>query len=260
VELGEREAILAKLRATPADQLTPEECRILLAAAQKALAKLECVKADDRSLCVAWPHGGESAGAYQVLANDGADGPLAAVALVDPEEYSDPVSSMYYGDDGKIRYVIPALKPGTQYKLQVIGEGGWTTEIVSISTTGKERTKGSVQRNKVIAGKQTRQGAPTVSKVPFRSGKRHLVMAGKVSYKDKTGSSVLLTDEERAALLEGLSADLEEEKAAPEEEVPRNPVDVKSTKYGLRISGMIQTPGRKTPSSNMRKVTRRTDW
>jgi len=202
--LTPRSAALAKLAAVPASDLTPQQCRELLLGVQSQVAKLELIKATQTALCIAWPHGGDSVGIYQVLLSTDNEAP-AAVAIVESEEYSDPLSSMYHGDDGKIRYVISALKSGTKYHVQVVAEEGWNSEVVTVSTVRSSSSGIARGPHKVVTGMTPRDRAPSVVSGPRRHGARYYAVKGKASHWEKDHKpAIVVSAEELNVLKEAL--------------------------------------------------------
>jgi len=198
---------LERLCAIPAQDLTPEECRAVLMEVKDLVARLEVVKCDERSLCVAWPHTGDEQETYSVLMDDGQGGEMGTIALVEPEEFMDPLGTAFCGDDGKIRHICFNLQPGTVYRLQVIQGLVWKTEILPIQTAGRRGKFTKLEANKYVL--PSKQAGASVIKAPRRSGVRHLAVQGKRSFNDKVGFKT--TTQEQNAFLEGLADEMQTE-------------------------------------------------
>jgi len=209
---------------------------------------LTLIKAEERSLCFEWDFQQKYNGVtYNVLLGIGS-GEMSTVAMVEPEEYADPISASYYGDDNKIRYILFSLQPATSYRVKVITGEGWETEEKRFTTIGKAKDgKSSPVKRTTIVKAVPKGVVPVVVTAPRRYGHRHLAKEGytapgqnkkSLSQDSKDGpdaTSPKMSERQR-------DAEARKKKKEDEEEAKRNPNKKKeeedqeeSDRYGPKL-------------------------
>eukprot|EP00658_Telonema_sp_P-2_P074361 TRINITY_DN63562_c0_g1_i1.p1 TRINITY_DN63562_c0_g1~~TRINITY_DN63562_c0_g1_i1.p1 ORF type:complete len:154 (-),score=36.70 TRINITY_DN63562_c0_g1_i1:291-752(-) len=111
-----------------------EEAAQRLLALSSLLQMLTLVHASSTTLCISWPHvalTGQELPTYQLRLQSSPGAVSEVVALVEPEEYTDPATSLL--QRGRIVYTLMGLEPAKAYSLRVQG-GSYSSDQATFKT------------------------------------------------------------------------------------------------------------------------------